>query len=254
MKIITVAAGEGMRLSTASPEVPRPETLGRIPKALFPINSEPLVKISTGIYSEWINSGLVEYSDFYYVVQQAHEDDFNITSKIKQNVHDDVNTIIIPKLSRGPADTALSGLANIDDNEPILINDCDHYYSSAGLLKVLSDYKSRDYDFDILITTTKPRNTIPSWSYAVVDNDDNPLLRRVMDIREKDPELALAGAPGVIGAYFFKSAKIFMPLIIVPLTEVNGFIVFKNVIRLIPIINCSKSFNVSLFPLAEFWA
>ena len=212
MKIITVAAGEGMRLSTASPEVPRPQSLGRIPKALFPINSEPLVKISTSIYSEWIKDGLVNYSDLYYVVQQLHEDNFDITSSIRQNIHKDVQTVIIPKLSEGPADSALSAITEIDENEPILINDCDHYYSSVGLLKVLSSYTNNDYDFDILITTTKPRNTIPSWSYALIENNDNPLLRLVTDIREKDPELALAGASGVIGSYFFKSAKLFKQL------------------------------------------
>lgn len=212
MKIITVAAGEGMRLSTASPEVPRPQSLGRIPKALFPINSEPLVKISTSIYSEWIKDGLVQYSDLFYVVQQAHDDEFQITSLIRQNIHEDVHTVIIPMLSKGPADTALSAIAEIDENEAILINDCDHYYSSIGLLKVLSGYTNNNYDFDVLITTTKPRNTIPSWSYAVVENDDNPLLRRVTDIREKDPELARKGAPGVIGSYFFKSAKLFKQL------------------------------------------
>lgn len=229
MKIITVAAGAGVRLASASPPVPRPQKLGQMPKAMYPVASRPIVAWSASIYEEWLAAGLVDYSDFIFVVQEAHDRDFQIVDHIKTHVHSDVTFKTIPELSSGPAATAMSAISELEDSEGILINDCDHYFSSSGLMKSLM--QNCQQEPDVLIATTDPHNTIPTWSYAILEKSTNPRLQAVQDIREKDPELASAGAPGVIGAYYFKSAKLFRDLYEETFSNFDGEKYVSHVIR-----------------------
>jgi len=220
MKIITVAAGAGSRLANLSQL-----NFGiNLPKPLYPVLGKPMVYWSYKSFENWITLGLVKPSDFIFVVRKEHDELFNITSKIREVTHQNVQFRLVDKLTSGPAETALLAIeqtkhgqefgekieTRIDQSEEIIINDCDHFFNASTMLYELNSNKLKN-NFDILLSYTKPRRNASNWSCILTGSKKFSRALEVIKIVEKDPKL-LDNDKGIIGAYYFSNVKLFRDL------------------------------------------
>lgn len=148
-------------------------------------------------------------SDFIYVIQADHEKNFNFSKKTILNNNQFAKIIELQAFTNGPAESAYLGSLNIDDNEPILINDCDHYFNSPSQMKEIRNCFNNENL--IVLTYTKPINSQPNWSYLRLDQKERGRSRRVLEIAEKDAKMSILGN-GVVGSYYFSSKKLFRDL------------------------------------------
>ena len=63
-------------------------------------------------------------------ILQKHEQLYDVTTTIKNQLGNDVNVIILPEVTNGPADTVyqMINLAGLSQDNPMLIKDCDSYF------------------------------------------------------------------------------------------------------------------------------
>jgi len=209
VKIVTVAAGQGSRLSA---HFINSSDINQVPppKAIYPVMGKPMIYWSLQSFHHWLTLGVIELKDLTFVVQNKHETSHKISDTLFSLFGTNITIKMIDGLTRGPAETALNGLSAIPLNEEIIINDCDHNFSSDSFLetiKLLSNAKKGEEYLAIATVETLPG--LPSWSYAEMEEGPNSIYGRVLNIKEKDPFLASIGAPGVIGSYYFSSKKLF---------------------------------------------
>lgn len=141
-------------------------------------------------------------SDLIFVVLQEQENEYGIEKLLKETISKDITVIIIPKLTRGALESAMSAREHIKDYEgPVIISDSDHYFDGEPLYQAILN---KDDDTIGLIPVFKPRDTNPKWSYTLTD--ENNVAQKV---GEKDAALAALGAPANIGAYYFSKGKLF---------------------------------------------
>ncbi len=64
------------------------------------------------------------------VILETHDKQFNASQKLKEVFGDNINIIILPEITSGPAETVYKALkiAGIDEESPIFIKDCDSYF------------------------------------------------------------------------------------------------------------------------------
>jgi len=220
MKVITVAAGAGSRLANLSHL-----NFGiNLPKPLYPVLGKPMVYWSYKSFENWITSGLVKPSDFIFVVRREHDELFNITSRIREVTHPNVQFQLIERLTSGPAETALQAIEQtmhgqkllentkigIDQDEPIIVNDCDHFFNASSMLSELNSNGLKN-NFDILLSYIKPRRNTSNWSCILTGSKKFSRALEVTKIVEKDPN-SLDNSKGIIGAYYFSNVKLFRDL------------------------------------------
>ena len=222
MKIITVAAGSGTRLSTLSQI-----NFGRIvPKPLYPVNGVSMAYWSYKSFNRWITLGIVKPSDFIFVVRLEHVKEFDIIEKIKSLTHQNVAFKVIDHLTSGPAETAYLALDEFQDSEPFIVNDCDHFFSATSMLEELNE-ENFPNEF-IRLSFVKPISTVPNWSYVKTGNKVSKKSFEVLQIVEKDPKFMYKDN-GLIGAYFFSSVNLFKSLYIDLLSDKSEKFVSKIV-------------------------
>lgn len=111
MELIVPAAG----LSTRFP--------GTKPKYLLTDTNNRLM-ISNAIQP------YVEQCNITIGVLRQHEELYNASAEIKNELGSAINIIVLPEVTNGPADTVyqIANLANISTDSPVLIKDCDSYF------------------------------------------------------------------------------------------------------------------------------
>jgi NDP-sugar pyrophosphorylase family protein len=212
VKIVTVAAGLGSRLSANFIDIEK-NNVTKFSKALHPVLGRPMVWWSINSFKHWLTLGEIKYDDLIFVVQDSHDAEFNISKELKSNFKPDIKMEKVNGLTKGPAETALAGIAQINDEEEIIVNDCDHHFSSDSFLSLIKFFREEKKGEDFLIiSTVKTEPGIASWSYVETEELHENLYKRVLNIKEKDPYLASIGANGVIGSYYFSSKKLFLEL------------------------------------------
>ncbi len=196
LKIITLAAGAGLRLKdyTKKKELPKP---------LINILDKSMIEWSILSYHSFVTSGLVKKSNFYFVILDDHDKNYYIQKQLYSIFGKQIKIIKLKNITRGPAETAYLASKNINFNGPVIFNDCDHYFKSGSLLNKIKEIKSKK-NFSGIINVAETYSTKPDWSYLEKDNYDN-----IIGIKEKDPILAKNGAKGVVASYFFSNLNIF---------------------------------------------
>jgi len=122
-------------------------------------------------------------------VLKEHNEKYNSKQVIKEKLGDKVNVVIIPELTKGPADTAYQILQNIGEDE-FIIKDCDSYFThtlTEGNYICVSDIA----DYPNL-------NRPEAKSYIITDADGN-----VNNIVEKK----VVSNKFCLGGYKFQSVK-----------------------------------------------
>lgn len=196
IKLITLAAGEGLRLRDYSKK-------NNLPKPLISILNKSMIQWSVDSYAPFITQGLISRSDLYFVVLKEHNQNYSISDQLISMFGKQIKIIELPKLTRGPAETAYHASLKIKEkNYSVIFNDCDHYFSSNMFLKTTLSTDLTKISGIINVANTNSNK--PEWSYVEMDNEGN-----LKSIKEKDITLAKNGAQGVIAAYYFSKVSTF---------------------------------------------
>jgi NDP-sugar pyrophosphorylase family protein len=217
MKIITVAAGDGTRLASASALA----SGDVLPKPLFLAKGKPLINWSYKSFNRWITSGLVKPSDFIFVIRTEHEEKFNMVENIKNFTHPEVKFVVLDRLTSGPAESAYFAIKNLVKTEPLVVNDCDHFFNASSMLEELLENQSCYIGKDLIrLSFTKPNSQLANWSYVSLENKYSSRSYFVGKVVEKDLNFDSL-QNGLIGCYFFSSANLYSELY-KKLTDING--------------------------------
>ena len=161
-----------------------------IPKPLIILNDKP--------FFFWATMSILKFvsvKDVTFVVLQEHIDEFQIDAEIKK-YFPDAKIEVIPKVLNGAVLTCLEGIKNIDDNAPILFNDCDHSFYCNEFNQYCSKGNFKEYDGALLTFESDD----PKYSYLQMDDKGN-----VIHTVEKK----VVSNNAICGAYYFKNKKLF---------------------------------------------
>ena len=134
-----------------------------MPKPLIEIKNKPFLYWSTKSISKFI-----EVEDITFVVLQQHIDEFEIDKKIKEYFKD-ANIVVIPRVLDGAVLTCMAGVEKINDDLPIIFNDCDHMF----ICNSFYDYcKKGEFDeLDGALLSFKSND--PKYSFLQMDLNGN---------------------------------------------------------------------------------
>ncbi len=178
-------AGEGSRFAKAGWTTPKP---------LIELRGVPL-------FMRAINSVALEGVDMKYsfIVRQEHIDNQGIDKLIK-DIQPDANVFSVLKTTRGAVETCLVAESAIDDEDAIVVMDCDLEFRSVCYNKLVSaalSVPANQADSGALVSFDSDNSR---YSYALVDNEG-----RVLRTAEKEP----ISNHALCGAYFFGSGRDF---------------------------------------------
>ena len=185
LHIIMPMAGEGSRFAKAGWTTPKP---------LIELRGVPLFQRAIG--SVALPDVKMKYS---FIVRQEHIDKQHI-DRLIQNILPESQIFSVLKTTRGAVETCLVAETAIDDDDAIVVMDCDLEFRSKGyneLVKEALSLPASEADGGALVSF---ESVNPRYSYALVDEDG-----RVLRTAEKEP----ISNHALCGAYFFGSGKDF---------------------------------------------
>lgn len=185
LHIIMPMAGEGTRFSKAGWTTPKP---------LIELRGVPLFR--RAIDSVAIEGVEMKYS---FIVRQEHIDKQHIDELIKE-IQPDANVFSVLKTTRGAVETCLVAESAIDDEDAVVVMDCDLEFRSKRYNELVANALSVSADEADGGALVSFESNNPRYSYALVDDEG-----RVLRTAEKDP----ISTHALCGAYFFGSGKDF---------------------------------------------
>lgn len=180
MHLIMPMGGAGSRFYKNGYELPKP---------LIDINGKPFLYWATMSILKYIES-----CDVTFVVLQQHIDEFKINQVIKE-YFPDAKITVIPQVLPGAVMTCLAGIQEINDDLPVLFNDCDHMFACKSFNE---DIMQETWDFDGALLTFESNE--PQFSYIEYDENEN-----IIGTVEKK----VVSNHAICGAYAVKNAEIF---------------------------------------------
>lgn len=158
------------------------------PKPLIEINNKPFLYWSTiSIFN------YVDVEDLTFVVLKQHIDEFKIDNTIL-NYFPNAKIKIIDEVLPGPVHTCMKGVEGINDDKPIIFNDCDHMFKS---IKLNEDFNNNMFNADGALLTFE--SNLPQFSYIKFEN------KKIVGTVEKK----VVSPHAICGAYVFKNKEIF---------------------------------------------
>lgn len=109
----------------------------------------------------------------------------------------DINIEIIDELTSGPVETCMKGFDHIDNDDVVIVLDCDLTFYSKEFLQTVSDIASEKTEYDGCLLTFESLNT--AYSYV---KEKNHIAKK---LREKE----VISSNAIAGAYCFSSGKSF---------------------------------------------
>ena len=158
---------------------------------------KPLIQLQNKPFFFWAANSLYTYEnvqDITFVVLKEHIEEFNIMNEIKK-YFPKANIVVLEHVLNGAVLTCLEGIKNIDDDLPIVFNDCDHAFFSAKFEEFLKD-ESQDVDGALLTFTSNE----DKFSY-VKYNSNHEIVGTV--------EKEVVSNDAICGAYYFKNKQTF---------------------------------------------
>jgi dTDP-glucose pyrophosphorylase len=179
LNIVIPMAGHGSRFINAGFKMPKP---------LIPINSKVMIQV--------VIENLRPSRDhrFIFICQEKHIIDYNLKNKLESW---SPNCLIIglSEVTDGAASTVLLAKEFINNNDPLMIANCDQYVDVS-----IDDYLAHmdEFTLDGLIMTMKAND--PKWSFVKVEND------LVSEVVEK----VVVSDEATVGIYNFKHGRSFV--------------------------------------------
>ena len=178
-------AGEGSRFLKEGWSTPKP---------LIELHNKVLFQ--RAIDSVKIDGALMKYS---FIVRQEHIIKYHIDEQIKKLLPQ-ANVFSVLKTTRGAVETCLVAESAIDDNDAIVVIDCDLEFRSKRYSQLIQQAISLPEEKSFGGALVSFESSDPRYSYAEVDDN-----MKVIRTAEKEP----ISNHALCGAYFFASGKMF---------------------------------------------
>ena len=181
INIVIPMAGRGKRLKGKF----------KVPKPFIEIGGKPMIK--------WVIDNLrpkneIDYR-FIFIVQEAHLHEYDLSRYLSQK--DEYKIYSIDYVTDGPADSVCLAKDIIDNDEAILIANCDQYVD-IDFTEYLTYCTQSNADGNMLTFMTDGDT---KWSY-IKRNSEN----HIVEVKEKVP-ISLEATAGI---YFFKKGNDFI--------------------------------------------
>ena len=186
LHIIMPMAGEGSRFLKEGWTTPKP---------LIKLHGTPLFMRAIG--SVLVEGATMKYS---FIVRQEHIESYHIDEQIRTIVPES-NIFSVEKTTRGAVETCLMAENAIDENDAIIVMDCDLEFRSKAYIEGIKMILNQSADEANGGMLASFESTEPRYSYAEVD--DNMIVKRTA-------EKEVISHHALCGAYFFSSAKGFL--------------------------------------------
>lgn len=161
-----------------------------LPKPLIELNGKPFFYWATQSISKF-----VDVESIIFVVLKEHIENYNIDKEIKK-CYPNARLQVIGSVLNGAVLTCLEGIKLVDNDSPILFNDCDHAFLCDSFYEYCSKGKFNEIDGALLTFTSDDSR----YSYVALDEKDN-----VIQTMEKK----VISDKAICGAYYFKNKDIF---------------------------------------------
>lgn len=186
LHIIMPMAGEGSRFRKEGWTIPKP---------LIAIKGEHLFfrAIKSIIFDDLID---IKYS---FIVREEHIINYKIDYQIKKQIPN-ASIFSIIETTRGAVETCLYAENNIDDNDAIIVMDCDLEFKSNEYNKFIKSSLNCDINSPLGGVLLSFESELPKYSYAEIDQNGNVI---------KTAEKEVISNNALCGAYFFHSGKDF---------------------------------------------
>lgn len=163
------------------------------PKPMIQVDGMPMFKKAiSSLDSLKVNK------DIIFVIRKEHVDNQGLDQLILQVVPD-AKIIVIPKLTKGAAETAFAAKDVLNPESGLVIMDCDLWFSSKSYNEMLIKSLLDEIDIDGGLLTFYSQN--PRYSYAKIDQKNY-----VTQTAEK----VIISDHAITGAYYFSRAKYFV--------------------------------------------
>ena len=159
---------------------------------------KPLIELQGRPFFFWAAQSVykfVEVEDLIFIVLQEHIDKYSIDKEI-QKYYPNAVIQVLPHVLNGAVLTCCEGVKAVNDDLPLLFNDCDHAFICDAFYAYCRQGDYNKIDGALL---TFPSNR-PNYSYVKFDSAGN-----VSGTVEK----IVVSNEAICGAYYFKSKTIF---------------------------------------------
>lgn len=185
LHIIMPMAGEGSRFLKEGWTTPKP---------LIELHGIPLFQRAIGSVS--IDGIPMKYS---FIVRQEHIDKYQIDEQIKA-ILPQANIFSVLKTTRGAVETCLMAESVIDDEDGVIVMDCDLEFRSKRFLEILKSILSLTMEESEGGALVSFESNEPRYSYAALGA--NGFVTRTA-------EKEVISNHALCGAYFFSSGRRF---------------------------------------------
>ena len=185
LHIIMPMAGEGSRFLKEGWTTPKP---------LIELDGMPLFKHA--INSVLMDDVPMKYS---FIVRQEHIDKYQIDGKIRSFLPE-ANVFSVLKTTRGAVETCLMAESAIDDNDGIIVMDCDLEFRSKRFLEIIKGILSKPVEEVNGGALVSFESNEPRYSYAALGADG---------FATRTAEKEVISNHALCGAYFFSSGRRF---------------------------------------------
>ena len=162
-----------------------------MPKPLIEIQKKPFLYWATKSISKY-----VEVEDITFVVLKQHIEEFEIDKTINEKFPN-AKIVVIPQILNGAVLTCMEGVKNIEDDLPIVFNDCDHAFISSEFNTYCKKAEFNKLDGGLLTFESDD----PKYSYLKMNEYGN-----VIHTVEKQ----VVSTHAICGAYYFKNKNVFL--------------------------------------------
>lgn len=160
---------------------------------------KPLIVLHGKPFFFWATESIRKYCELEsltFVILEQHIKQFEL-DKVILEYYPDASIVVLPVVLNGPTLTCQEGVKNIDNQMPILFNDCDHMFLSTSLNAYLSNSDSLNCDAGLLTF----KSTEAQYSY-IQYNDKSEIIGTV--------EKQVVSNDAICGAYLFKDKNTFL--------------------------------------------
>ena len=162
-----------------------------LPKPLIEINGHPFFYWATISISKF-----VELENLIFVVLQEHIDNHKIDEVIL-SYFSEAKIVVLKEVLNGAVLTCLKGVEIIDNNYPIVFNDCDHMFTCSSFYEFCEKSINKTVDGGMLTFQSED----PKFSYAATNE---------LGYVTKTYEKKAISNQAICGAYYFKNKETFV--------------------------------------------
>lgn len=158
---------------------------------------KPLIEIHEKPFFYWAAMSILKFipaADVTFVVLKQHVNEFQI-DEIIRTYFPDAQVKVLPELLPGPVYTALEGVHDLQDDAPVIINDCDHMFCCQRFNRLMN---GASFPYDGVLLTFE--SDMPQYSYVRYGGSGE-----IVGTAEKQ----VVSSHAICGAYTFRSATLF---------------------------------------------